>query len=215
MLSAVMPTTSFVFMFIERPLFFLPWLFPSAWWRKKEDQKVVYLTFDDGPVPEVTPDVLAILDQFDVKATFFCVGDNVRKYPELFQKVCEKGHQIGNHTFNHIKGFSWSVTNYLDNVAKADLLIDTKLVRPPHGQLTPALYRALNKHYQVVMWDLITRDYNQAFTPERILRNVQKYVRNGSIVVFHDSLKAKRNVLEALPESIKFLQQQGYQFKKL
>lgn len=210
-----MPTTSFVFMFIERPLFFLPWLFPSAWWRKKEDQKVVYLTFDDGPVPEVTPDVLAILDQFDVKATFFCVGDNVRKYPELFQKVCEKGHQIGNHTFNHIKGFSWSVTNYLDNVAKADLLIDTKLVRPPHGQLTPALYRALNKHYQVVMWDLITRDYNQAFTPERILRNVQKYVRNGSIVVFHDSLKAKRNVLEALPESIKFLQQQGYQFKKL
>ncbi len=210
-----MPATSFVFMFIERPLFFLPWLFPSAWWRKKEDQKAVYLTFDDGPVPEVTPDVLAILDQFGVKATFFCVGDNVRKYPELFQKVIEKGHHVGNHTFNHIKGFSWSVEDYLDNVAKAALLIDTKLVRPPHGQLTPALYRALNMRYQVVMWDLITRDYNQAFTPERILRNVQKYVRNGSIVVFHDSLKAKRNVLEALPEAIKFLQQQGYQFKKL
>jgi peptidoglycan/xylan/chitin deacetylase (PgdA/CDA1 family) len=210
-----MPATSFVFMFIERPLFFLPWLFPSAWWRKKESQKVVYLTFDDGPVPEVTPDVLAILDHFDVKATFFCVGDNVRKYPELFQEVIRKGHHVGNHTFNHIKGFSWNVKDYLDNVAKAALLIDTKLVRPPHGQLTPALYKALNKRYQVVMWDLITRDYNQAFTPERILRNVQKYVRNGSIVVFHDSLKAKRNVLEALPESIKFLQQQGYQFKKL
>jgi peptidoglycan/xylan/chitin deacetylase (PgdA/CDA1 family) len=215
MLSAVMPATSFAFMFIERPLFFLPWLFPSAWWRKKEDQKVVFLTFDDGPVPEVTPEVLAILDQFGVKATFFCVGDNVRKYPELFQEVLRKGHHVGNHTFNHIKGFSWSAKDYLDNVAKAALLIDTKLVRPPHGQLTPALYRALNKHYQVVMWDLITRDYNQAFTPERILRNVQRYVRNGSIVVFHDSLKAKRNVLEALPESIKFLQQQGYQFKKL
>lgn len=202
-------------MFIERPLFFLPWLFPAAWWRKEKREKVVYLTFDDGPVPEVTPDVLAVLDRFGVKATFFCVGDNVRKYPELFQELLERGHGVGNHTFNHIKGFAWSVDDYLDNVAKAALLIDTKLVRPPHGQLSPALYRALSKRYQVVMWDLITRDYNQALAPERILRNVQKYVRNGSIIVFHDSLKAKQNVLEALPESIKFLQQQGYQFKKL
>lgn len=202
-------------MFIERPLFFLPWLFPSAWWRKKERQKVVYLTFDDGPVPEVTPEVLAVLDQFGVKATFFCVGDNVRKYPELFQEVIEKGHHVGNHTFNHIKGFSWNVKDYLANVAAASYLIDSKLVRPPHGQLTPALYRALSKQYQVVMWDLITRDYNRAFTPERILRNVQKYVRNGSIIVFHDSLKAKENVLTALPKTIRFLQQQGYQFQTL
>jgi peptidoglycan/xylan/chitin deacetylase (PgdA/CDA1 family) len=202
-------------MLIERPLFFLPWIYSKAWWRKDKNQKVVFLTFDDGPVPEVTPDVLAILDQFDIKATFFCVGDNVRKYPELFQEVIDKGHHIGNHTFNHIKGFSWSVENYLDNVAKAALLIDSKLMRPPHGQMTPALYHALRKSYQVVMWDLITRDYNQSLSPERILRNVQKYVRNGSIIVFHDSLKAKRNVLMALPEAIRFLQEQGYQFQTL
>jgi peptidoglycan/xylan/chitin deacetylase (PgdA/CDA1 family) len=202
-------------MLIERPLFFLPWLFPKAWWRKDKNHKVVFLTFDDGPVPEVTPDVLAILDQFDIKATFFCVGDNVRKYPELFQEVIDKGHHIGNHTFNHIKGFSWSLDKYLDNVAKAARLIDSTLVRPPHGQVTPALYQALSKSYQVVMWDLITRDYNQSFSPERILRNVRKYVRNGSIIVFHDSLKAKRNVLTALPKAILFLQKQGYQFQTL
>ncbi|MBB3188501.1 polysaccharide deacetylase family protein [Microbacter margulisiae] len=202
-------------MFIERPLFFLPWLFPKAWWRKDKNRKVVYLTFDDGPVPEITPVILKMLDEFQIKATFFCVGDNVRKHPEVFQQVIKQGHRVGNHTFNHIKGFSWSVEAYLENVEKAASLINSDLIRPPHGQLSQKLYRALNERYQVVMWDVITRDYNQALQPERILKNVKKYVRNGSIVVFHDSLKAKQNVLTVLPDAIRFLQQQGYQFKTL
>lgn len=202
-------------MLIERPLWALRKLFPKALWRMDKSQKTVYLTFDDGPVPETTTQVLEILAANDIKATFFCVGDNIRKYPEVFKQVREAGHRVGNHTFNHVRGFSMKEDDYLANVEKASALIGSDLIRPPHGQLTRSLYKKLQAKYRIVMWDLITRDYNRSLTPERIVSIVKKYSRNGSIIVFHDSEKSKKNVLAALPESIAFLKQQGYQFKTL
>ncbi|MGC9151041.1 MAG: polysaccharide deacetylase family protein [Microbacter sp.] len=202
-------------MFIERPLFFMPWLFADSWWRKDKTEKAVYLTFDDGPVPEVTPKVLAILEQFKVKATFFCVGDNVRKYPDLYRQLIDKGHRVGNHTFNHLKAFSTDSHRYLDNVDAAAQWIDSNLMRPPHGQMTFNIYRALSPKYQIVFWDLITRDYNQSLTPESVWKMVKKKVRSGSIVVFHDSLKAQRNMLYTLPLTIEYLQHEGYKLKTL
>lgn len=199
-------------MFIERPLFFLPWIFSKAWWRKDKNKKVVYLTFDDGPIPEVTPKVLSILERYQVKATFFCVGDNVRKHPALYRQLIEKGHRVGNHTFNHLKAFSTDSRRYLENVDTAAQWIDSNLMRPPHGQLTFKIYRALNTKYQIIFWDVISRDYNASLTPDRVWKIVKKKVRNGSIVVFHDSLKAQRNMLHTLPLTIEHLQNQGYEF---
>lgn len=202
-------------MFIERPLFFIPWLFAKAWWRKDKNEKVVYLTFDDGPIPEVTPKVIAILEHYQVKATFFCVGDNVRKHPELYRQLIEKGHRVGNHTFHHLKAFATDHHRYLDNVDTAAQWIDSNLMRPPHGQLTFKTYRALSKKYQIVFWDVISRDYNPALTPDDVWKIVRKKVRQGSIVVFHDSLKAQRNMLHTLPLTIEYLQRQGYELKTL
>jgi peptidoglycan-N-acetylglucosamine deacetylase len=202
-------------MWIERPFGLLRLLFPKALWRIKKEKKTVYLTFDDGPVPETTLAVLSILKQYGIKATFFCVGDNVGKYPEVFQEVVNQGHRVGNHSFNHVRAFSMRTEEYLENVQKADGLIHSNLLRPPHGQLTRKLYKELNKSFQIVMWDLITRDYNRSLSPDRIVENVRKYARNGSIIVFHDSEKSKKNVLAALPASIEFLQQQGYHFDTL
>ncbi len=202
-------------MLIERPLWILRRLFPNALWRMDKAQKTIYLTFDDGPVPGTTPQVLEILAKNDIKATFFCVADNVRKYPEVFKMVTDAGHCIGNHTFNHVRGFAMQEEEYLANVEKASTLIESDLLRPPHGQLTRSLYKKLKAKYRIVMWDLITRDYNRSLSPEKIVSIVKKYSRNGSIIVFHDSEKSNKNVLAALPESIEFLKQQGYQFKTL
>jgi peptidoglycan/xylan/chitin deacetylase (PgdA/CDA1 family) len=202
-------------MWIERPFGLMRLLFPKALWRVERTEKTVYLSFDDGPVPETTPAVLLILKQYGIKATFFCVGDNVEKYPELFQEIIKQGHRLGNHSFNHVRGFSMGANEYLRNVQKASQFIPSVLMRPPHGQLTPKLYKELNKNYQIVMWDLITRDYNQSLSPERIVDNVIKYARNGSIIVFHDSEKSKKNVLAALPASIEYLQHEGYRFETL
>jgi peptidoglycan/xylan/chitin deacetylase (PgdA/CDA1 family) len=199
-------------MLIERPLGILRRLFPDALWRMDKREKCVYLTFDDGPVPETTPQVLDILDRYGVKATFFCVGDNVGKYPGVFRQIVERGHRVGNHSFNHVRAFSMPEQEYLANIQKARELIHSDLVRPPHGQLTPRVYRALKKDYRIVMWDLITRDYNRSLTPEAIVNIVRKYVRNGSIIVFHDSEKSQRNVLGALSPSIDYLLQQGFRF---
>lgn len=181
-------------------------------WRKNPSEKVIYLTFDDGPVPEVTPLVLDILDKYKVKATFFCVGENVEKYPEVYADVLKRGHKTANHTYNHLKGFSVSSEDYLQNVQKAAELIDSRLFRPPYGRVTLNQLRRLKPDYEIVMWDLITHDYNRNLSVETVFRNVRKYSRNGSIIVFHDSVKAKNNVLEVLPLSIEYLSVEGYAF---
>jgi len=181
-------------------------------WRKNPSEKVIYLTFDDGPVPEVTPQVLDILDQHNLKATFFCVGENVQKYPEVYADILQRGHRTGNHTFNHIKGFSTTATDYVENVRKASEFIHSNLFRPPHGRFTFRQRRLLKSDYELVMWDIITHDYNKNLSPETILQNVKRYSRNGSLVVFHDSIKAKDRVLTVLPMVIEFWKAEGYQF---
>lgn len=181
-------------------------------WRKNSSEKVIYLTFDDGPVPEVTPFVLDILDKFNLKATFFCVGENVQKYPELYTRVINLGHKTGNHTFNHLKGFRVSTDEYKSNVDKAAEYIDSELFRPPYGRITCRQKRLIQSRFQIIMWDLLTRDYNRKLAPEFIFKNIKQYSRNGSIVVFHDSIKAKDNMLAVLPLAIEFWKNEGYAF---
>lgn len=199
-------------MWIEQPPLLYRLLFPEAVWRiKKRKRKVAYLTFDDGPIPEVTPWVLDTLDRYGVKATFFFVGDNVRKYPELYEEVKRRGHSYGNHTMHHLQGFKTPRIRYMRDITEADDLIDSSLFRPPHGLLRWSQAKAIKKHYNIVMYDLVTRDYSIKMTPDEVFRNVQRYARNGSIIVFHDSLKAERNMKEVLPRAIEWLQKEGYE----
>ena len=200
-------------MFIEQPPWFYRVLFPGVIWRIPAKKKCVYLTFDDGPIPEVAPWVLDVLDRYGIKATFFCVGDNVRKYPDVFRMVLERGHRVGNHTFNHIQGIRFWTRNYLKNVEKAAEYIPSDLFRPPHGHMRLPQVLALRRHYRIVMWDVVTRDYSPHMTPHGVFNVLQRYVRNGSVIVFHDSLKAEKNMREAMPRAIEWLLAQGYEFK--
>ena len=200
-------------MFIEQPSKWLRWLYPKALWRMDENDHSVYITFDDGPIPESTPLLLKTLRDFDVKATFFVVGDNVRKYPDLYQQIVDEGHRVGNHTFNHIGGARHSIRTYEKNVQQCDELIHSDLFRPPHGWMRPTQYHRYKNKYRIVMWDLVTRDYSKLLSPYDVVRNIHRYARNGSIITFHDSLKSIDKLYFALPASLRFLKSQGYQFK--
>ncbi len=200
-------------MFIEQPPLLVRWIYPQAIWRMDPHEKAVYLTFDDGPIPEMTPWVLDVLDRYGIKATFFLVGDNVRKHPREFEMIKERGHRLGNHTFNHLRGFEWLTKNYLANTDKANELIQTDLFRPPHGHMRWLQYELLRRKYRIVMWDLVTRDYSKHLNGEQVFEKVKKYVRNGSIITFHDSIKSRENTMYALPRSIEWLMEQGYEFK--
>ena len=185
--------------------------------------KAVYLTFDDGPIPEATPFVLDTLARFGIKATFFVVGDNVRKYPEIFRRILAEGHRVGNHTFNHIGGFRWLSRKYLKNTQKAEELIEGEssygavkapLFRPPHGWMRPLQYRVIRKQgYRIIMWDLVTRDYSKNLTAAEVLANVKRYARNGSIITFHDSLRSIKKLEVMLVPALEWLIAQGYEFK--
>lgn len=188
------------------------WLFPGVIWRIKTREKHLYLTFDDGPVPEVTPWVLDLLKRYDAKATFFCVGENVFRYPELYNRLIQEGHQVGNHTFNHMPGFKNKRMAYVENIGKAGSLIKSNLFRPPHGQIRFSLRSWLNRRFKVIMWDVLSGDYDKNRSGERCSRDVIKGVRPGSIIVFHDSLKAEKNLRIALPETLKVLSAEGYAF---
>ena len=200
-------------MLIEQPAIYLRWLYPRALWRMNRHERSVYLTFDDGPIPEATPFILDVLHEHGVHATFFMVGDNVRKYPDLYKRILTEGHQIGNHTHNHIGGIRHSLHEYSYNVEKANAYINAHLFRPPHGWMRLAQYALLSRKYKVVMWDLVTRDYSKWLTAEDVVNNVKRYARNGSIITFHDSLKSIDKLRTALPQSIQWLKDQGYQFK--
>ncbi len=204
-------------MWIEQLPQFARALYPDALWRMCPEERAVYLTFDDGPIPEVTPWVLDLLRQHEIKATFFMVGDNIRKYPDIYRMVVEEGHRTGNHTFNHIRGFRFRTQNYMANTEKANEIMQTDLFRPPHGHMRWSQYRLLRKKYRIVMWDVVTRDYSKKLRGPQVLANVMKYTRNGSILTFHDSLKSwnNNNLQYALPRSIEFLKKEGYAFKLL
>ena len=188
-------------------------LYPQALWRMDVNDHSVYLTFDDGPIPESTPYILKVLKEFDVKATFFVVGDNVRKYPELYQQILNEGHRVGNHTYNHIGGARHSIYTYEKNVKKCDDLIHSNLFRPPHGWMRPTQYHRFKHKFRIVMWDLVTRDYSKRLSAYDVVRNVHLYARNGSIITFHDSLKSIDKLHYALPASLRYLKSQGYEFK--
>ena len=201
-------------MIIEQPAVFLRWIYPHALWRMDKREKAVYLTFDDGPIPEATPFILDTLARYGAKATFFMVGENARKYPHLLAEVKARGHRIGNHTNNHIGGFRWWSWLYLANVVEANKVLHTNLFRPPHGWMKMMQYRVL-RHcgFRVGMWDVVTRDYSRRLTAEDVLNNVRRYTRPGSIITFHDSLKSIDKLKHALPEALQWLIQEGYEFK--
>lgn len=203
-------------MLIERPPLLYRLLFPEAIWRiNKRKRRVVYLTFDDGPIPEQTPWVLDILDRYGIKATFFMVGDNVRRNPDLLAEVRRRGHSVGNHTMHHLQGMKVTARRYLRDVSEADALIDSPLFRPPHGIMRWKQSRALREKYIIIMYDLVTRDYSAKLKPEQVMANVKRFARNGSIIVFHDSLKAAANMRAVLPRAIEWLLSQGYEFEPL
>lgn len=200
-------------MLIEQPPYLYRIFFSESFWRIQGDPKSVYLTFDDGPIPEVTPWVLDLLDQYGVKATFFCVGDNVVCYPAIFQAILSRGHRVGNHTMTHLKALGCSTDRYLSNVEEANRLLKSSLFRPPHGWMKRSQAIALKRNYRLIMWDVVTRDYSKKLNGEQVFENVKRYTRNGSIIVFHDSLKAEANLRYALPKSIEWLLAQEYEFK--
>ena len=176
--------------------------------------KAVYLTFDDGPIPEVTPKVLAILAKYNVKATFFMVGENIDKHPDVFEQVVQAGHSIGNHTYNHMKGWRVSTAEYIANVKKFPK--ETKLFRPPYGRTWIWQRKAVKRlGYEIYLWDVLTRDYNPHRTPEAMLAQIKRQTRPGSIINFHDSVKSNERMLTVLPQAIEWLQKEGYEIAPL
>jgi peptidoglycan/xylan/chitin deacetylase (PgdA/CDA1 family) len=195
---------------VHRTPFILPLLYPSLIWRMPSDGKELFLTFDDGPVPGPTEFVLDTLQQYNITATFFCIGDNIRKYPAVFKEIAHAGHKIGNHTHNHLNGWKTSNSSYIDNVEECnkqisehlpDILGPATIFRPPYGRITRNQIRSLDK-YRIIMWDVLAIDYNDGLSS-----------RPGSIIVFHDSYKAEKNLTFVLPKYIEHFLTLGFEFK--
>lgn len=200
--------------FVKSP-FFLRWLYPKSIWHLPREKKKVYLTFDDGPIPEITPFILDILKKYQVKATFFCVGENIKKNPELFQRILLEGHQVGNHTYNHLKGWDTSDSVYLDNVAQCQLYTQTDLFRPPYAKAKKSQLKTLYKDYRVIMWDIMSGDFDQKLSPHQCLQNILPHIKNGSVIIFHDNIKSIPRVKYALPKTIEFLLAHHYQIERI
>lgn len=210
-------------------------LYPSLTWKLPSKEKILYLTFDDGPIPEVTPWVLSLLKKYNARSTFFCIGDNVEKNPEIFHRVLAEGHSVGNHTFNHLNGWKISTKDYLGNILLAEEAIYTtidfrdsgldlksekfpgrKLFRPPYGRITPSQIKQLKQlDYEIVMWDVVSMDFDRTIPVEKCLMNVTENAGPGSIIVFHDSLKAEKNLRNVLPEILEYYKKKGYKMDSL
>lgn len=200
-----------------------PWLLKKFYsnqllWNLSRKEKTIYLTFDDGPIPIVTPFVLETLKKFSAKATFFCIGDNIEKHPDIFLQIKAEGHAIGNHTFNHLKGWITKDEDYVSNVLKCQRLTQTNLFRPPYGRIKKSQIKSIKAHLphlNIVMWDVLSGDFDLDLSPQKCLQNVIKYTGNGSIVVFHDSLKAQTRLEYTLPRALEHWTNQGFKFKTL
>ena len=199
---------------IKTPLF-IQNLFPNFTWKMKSEQPVIHLTFDDGPIPNITPWVLDQLAKYDAKATFFCVGANIEKHPEVFQQVIDAGHTIGSHTHNHMNGWNTDNIPYFHNVRRGASMAKTELFRPPYGKLKPSQIQFIQRHYQVVMWDVLSGDFDPTISSEQCYRNVVNHAKPGSIVVLHDSLKAKEKLEFVLPRILEYFSGLGYKFENL
>lgn len=208
-------------MFFRTP-FFLPFIYPSLTWRIPTEEKIIYLTFDDGPVPGPTEFVLDTLNQFQIKATFFCIGDNVQRHPDVFARVMNEGHSVGNHTFHHLKGWNCSAADYLTNIDQCEKQLmasgyqlpvtgNRKLFRPPYGRIKPNQIKALSD-YNIIMWDVLTSDYDKHLNADKCLRGSIRATRPGSVVVFHDSVKAEKNMTYVLPRYIDHFLKAGFRF---
>lgn len=189
--------------------------YPSLLWKMPKGEKKIYITFDDGPHPTITPQVLKILKNFNAKATFFCIGNNVKKYKDTFDMIVEDGHSVGGHTYNHEKGWNTRNENYIDSVNKTQQLIKSSLFRPPHGRIKSSQIRQLKNHYKLVAWTVITYDWDKSLSPEDCFNNVIKNASDGSIVVFHDSEKAVKNMIPALTKVLEYYSDKGFAFEKL
>ena len=205
-------------MYLVKTPWLLKKLYPNLVWNVDHNQRRIYLTFDDGPIPIVTPFVLNILKQYNAKATFFCIGDNVRKHPDIFEQVKNDGHAIGNHTFNHLNGWKTDNKTYLDNFLQAEKLLDTKLFRPPYGRIKRAQIKLLMEAkpgLEIIMWQVLSGDFDINLKPEQCLKNVLKHTDNGDIVLFHDSLKAQPRMEYALPRAMEQWSREGFEFSSL
>ena len=183
-------------------------MFPDLVWQI-EDERGVYLTFDDGPTPGITEWILSTLRRYNAKATFFVLGKNVEMYPDLYEKIIAEGHRVGNHTYSHQKGWVMPLERYLEDIDFASDIVQSDLFRPPYARITPSQLRAVAKRYKVIMWSVISRDYNRKISPRTCLRNVVPYIEGGSIIVFHDSVKAFRNMRYALPRTLEEVRRRG------
>lgn len=198
-----------------RPPTYLRFLYPGVVWNKTTNEKILYLTFDDGPTPEVTPAVLDLLASYQAKATFFCIGENVKKHPILYNRIKAEGHSIGNHTHTHPSSWKVKYDFYLNDVEEARKVIDSTLFRPPYGKLTPRTLFALRKKFRIIMWDVISCDFDEKVSAEQVEKNVIENTTKGSIIVFHDSVKAAPRILKVLPTILKHYTESGYSFLHL
>jgi peptidoglycan/xylan/chitin deacetylase (PgdA/CDA1 family) len=187
----------------------------SLLWQVKTGEKTVYLTFDDGPIPELTDEILEILGNYNAKGTFFCVGENVNRYPEIYDKILEKGHSTGNHTHRHLKGWSTNYKDYMNDIREAAKCIASGLFRPPYGLMTYKQAKSLSKAFKVVMWSVLTRDFDPAVSKEECLQTALEGLKPGAIIVFHDNLKAREKVQYALPRLLEHMEREGYRSEKL
>jgi peptidoglycan/xylan/chitin deacetylase (PgdA/CDA1 family) len=205
-------------MYLVKTPWLLKKLYPQFTWHVNNGPRCIYLTFDDGPIPIVTPFVLNILKQYNAKATFFCIGDNVRKHPEIFEQIKNEGHTIGNHTYNHLKGWDTDDQTYLNNFLQADKLLNTPLFRPPYGRMKRSQVKLLKEAkpgLDIIMWSVLSGDFDVSLTPEKCLENVLKNTGSGDIVLFHDSLKAKERMEYSLPRAMELWGRKGYSFESL
>jgi len=203
--------------------FLLKKFFPSIIRKIQTKEKILFLTFDDGPIPEVTPSVLDLLKRYKAQATFFCIGENVQKYPDVYNRIITEGHSTGNHTFNHLNGWKTKTKDYLENIRQCSVALNLKpqtsnlkpLFRPPYGRITPSQYSILKSQYSIILWDVLSKDWEQNLSADDCFHRVEKKAKPGSIIVFHDSLKAEVRMKPALERTLSYFSKNGYLFKGL
>jgi peptidoglycan/xylan/chitin deacetylase (PgdA/CDA1 family) len=187
--------------------------YPAAIQRIENKENSVFLTFDDGPHPQITPHILYLLDKFNAKATFFCLGENVEKYPQLYEEIIKNGHSIGNHGYSHLDGFECNNDDFIKNAEKGYLITHSRLFRPPYGRMKPINYLWAKRRYKIILWDILSEDYREDLQAKDVVNNVSENIKSGSIIVFHDNKKAQNNLFEALPLILASYQQ--FNFEKI